>query len=89
MRIPESAENLIGKVCVCSVGRPAIVTGESYISDQQYGEPQTHVTRSWSGLGLDGKGIWASCNPCVIAESGQDFHDKLISRFDGKMSYHG
>ena len=28
MRIPDKSENLIGKVCVCSVGRPGIVVGK-------------------------------------------------------------
>jgi len=79
MRLPEQNENLVGKVCVCTVGRPFIVTG-------------THVFDwggAWVGLGLDGKGTVASTSPCVIAESGQEFHDKLLSRFGGKMSYNG
>lgn len=79
MRIPRKDENLVGKVCVCTVGRPFIVTG-------------THAfgwETSWVGLGLDGKGTVASTNPCVIAESGQEFHDKLLDRFGGKISYNG
>ena len=79
MRIPEKEEILIGKVCVCSVGRPFIVTGKRTFA---WGE-------SWVGLGLDGKGTVASTQPCVIAESGQEFHDKLLERFGGKMSFNG
>jgi len=77
MRLPESNEDLVGKICVCTAGRPAIVTGKKTFD---WGE-------SWVGLGLDGKGTWASTTPCIIAESGQEFHDKLSSRFGGKMSY--
>lgn len=83
MRIPGKNENLIGKVCVCSVGRPFIVTGSK--SDFAFA-PGVNF---WVGLGLDGKGTVASSEPCVIAESGQEFHDKLLKRFGGKMSYNG
>ena len=79
MRMPEAGEDLTGKVCVCSVGRPFIVTGRHTFD---FGE-------AWVGLGLDGKGTVASKEPCVIAESGQEFHDKLLSRFGGKMSFNG
>jgi len=75
MRIPEPDEDLIGKVCVCSVGRPAVVVGKRTFS---WG-------MSWVGLGLDGKGVWASTQPCVIAENGAEFHDKLIDRFHGRL----
>lgn len=79
MRMPQTDECLIGKVCVCSIGRIAIVTGQ-----KEYG-----WGKAWVGLGLDGKGTWASKEPCVVAEDGQEFHDKLISRFNGKMCYNG
>lgn len=79
MRIPEYHEDLVGKVCVCSVGRPAVVVGQK---EFDWG-------MSWIGLGLDGKGTWASTKPCVIAESAVEFHDKLLDRFGGKMSYNG
>ena len=79
MRIAEKTESLVGKVCVCSVGRPAIVTGRRKF---EFGE-------CWVGLGLDGKGTWASSAPCIIAEDGQEFHDKLLDRNGGKMSFNG
>ena len=79
MRLPEKDENLVGKICVCSVGRPFVVSGKHRFD---WGE-------SWVGLGLDGKGTVASTCPCIIAESVQEFHDKLLSRFGGKMSYNG
>ena len=37
----------------------------------------------------DGKGTACSSNPCVIAESGHEFHDKLMGRFGGKMAFNG
>ena len=79
MRLPTPNEDLTGKVCVCSVGRPFIVTGRHTF---KFGE-------AWVGLGLDGKGTVASTNPGVIAESGQEFHDKLLARFEGRMSFNG
>jgi len=83
MRMPKENENLIGKVCVCSVGRVGIVTGKgsfkSVVNDE--------LIECWKGLGLDGKGVWASTSPCIVAESGQEFADKLSERFGGKMSY--
>lgn len=79
MRLPKENEDLVGKVCVCTVGRPFIVTGKGAFA---WGE-------AWTGLGLDGKGTVCSTDPCIIAESGQEFHDKLLDRFGGKMSFNG
>jgi len=79
MRMPNKDENLIGKVCVCSVGRSAIVVGRQIFS---WGE-------AWVGLGLDGKGTWASIEPCIIAESGEEFYKKLFERFSNKMLFCG
>jgi hypothetical protein len=77
MRLPEENENLIGKVAICSVGRPGIITGRKTFD----------FGLAWVGLGLDGKGTWASTKPCIVAESGQEFRDKLTDRFGGKMSF--
>jgi len=79
MRMSKEGEDLTGKVGVCSVGRPFIITGKHAFD---FGE-------CWVGLGLDGKGTVASTEPAIIAESGQEFHDKLLNRFGGKMSYNG
>ena len=81
MRMPNENENLMGKVCVCTVGRPFIVTGSKNDFDFAPG------VLFWTGLGLDGKGTACSSEPGIIAESGQEFHDKLVKRFGGKMSY--
>ena len=77
MRIPEKTEDLIGKICVCSVGRAFLVVGK-----QKYAWGD-----AWVGLGFDGKGTACSSNPCVVAENAAEFWHKLSSRFDGKMSY--
>jgi hypothetical protein len=81
MRVIEknTDEDLLGKVAVCSVGRVAIITGRK---EFEFGF-------AWTGLGLDGKGTWASTTPCIVAESGHEFHEKLIERFNGKMSRNG
>lgn len=83
--MPEKNEDLVGKVCVCSVGRPFIVTGK--LGSEH--DLSTIFDGFWCGLGLDGKGTVCSSNPVVIAESGQEFHNKLLIRFGGKMSYNG
>ena len=83
MRLPNKDENLVGKICVCTVGRPYIVTHLKNDFDFAPG------INFWVGLGLDGKGTVASSEPCIIAESGQEFHDKLRKRFGGRMSYNG
>jgi len=82
-RIPHESEDLTGKVCVGSVGRPFIITGT--VDDFSFDSG----TRYWVGLGLDGKGTAATSKPVVIAESGHEFHDKLLKRFGGKMSFNG
>ena len=75
MRVPEPNEKLEGKICVSAEGRPAIVVGEGPIYFKDEG-----TIMCWLGLGLDGKGVWASTNPCVIAESGQEFYDRMFHR---------
>lgn len=77
MRVPESDEDLVGKVCVCSMGRVAVVTGRH---EFEWG-------LAWVGLGFDGKGSWASRNPCISAESAEEFRERLVSRFGGSMCY--
>lgn len=79
MRIPDKGEDITGKVAVCSVGRAFVVTGRRKFD---WGE-------AWVGLGLDGKGTVASTGPAVVAESAAEFHDRLLERFGGKMSYNG
>lgn len=76
MRIPERHEDLTGKVCVCSVGRVAVVTGAKKFP---WG-------LAWTGLGLDGKGTWCSTAPAVVDETGEEFRARLSERFGGKMS---
>ena len=84
MRMPKENENLIGKVCVCSIGRPGIVVGKKKAT---FGNIPAQEYDVWFGLGLDGKGNWCSTNPCIVAESGVEFCQRLSDRFSGKMSF--
>lgn len=88
MRILKENEDLTGKVCVCSVGRPGIVVGKkkTTFENDENNQPEKEY-EVWFGLGLDGKGNWCSTNPCVVAESGEEFYERLSDRFGGKMSY--
>ena len=70
-------EDFLGKVCVCSTGRAFIVTGKHTFD---WGE-------AWVGPGFDGHGTVASRNPIVIANSGQEFHDRLLNCFGGKLGH--
>lgn len=80
MRMPEKDEDLVGKVCVCSVGRIAVVTHKGTIND--IGDKPL-----WMGIGLDGLGTWASSGPAVAAETLKEFHNRITDRFGGKMSW--
>lgn len=81
MRLPEQNENLIGKIAVCSVGRVAIITGRGAITTTD------GSIEVWQGIGFDGRGTWASSNPCIVAENGQEFHDRLWHRFGGRLTF--
>ena len=77
MRIAKPEEDVIGKVAVNSIGRVAIITGQ-----EEY-----HWGNAWIGIGFDGKGTWACRTPCIVAESAEEFRQKLTTRFNGKMSF--
>ena len=80
--MPEKNESLVGKVCVCSVGRVGVVTHHSNL----FVERENATIPMWHGVGLDGFGTWASSKPAVVAEDLKEFHDRLMDRFDGRMS---
>lgn len=81
-RVPDVDEDLTGKVCVCSIGRVGIVSGKGVLNLDSGATKEV-----WQGLGVDGKGTWASSSPIVIAETLQEYHDKLFTRFGGKLSH--
>jgi hypothetical protein len=83
MRLPESFEDLTGKVCVCSIGRIAVVTGQKVLTFNN------KSVNAWIGVGFDGKGVWASTNPAVTHESVEEYHDILVARFGGNPSGQG
>lgn len=77
MRMPTEGEDLVGKICICSIGRIAIVTGKRTFD---WGE-------SWCGISFDGKGTWASSEPVIAYDSADEYRFVLDSRFNGKMSF--
>ena len=78
-RIPYPDEDLVGKVCVGSIGRIGVVSCQQLLS---WG-------LSWVGMSFDGKGVWASSKPVVVAESVDEFRAYCMERFGGKLSHLG
>jgi len=60
----------VGKVCICSLGRVGVVTGRKTLD---WGE-------TWVGMGFDGKGLWASKTPHVLAETVKDYCEMVESK---------
>jgi len=92
MRIPEEGENLVGKLCVCSMGRPAIVVGTAEFRDVVIREGEieslhevTTTVKRWVGLGIDGKGCWSSSAPIVLEDDPYEFYIKAMERFNGRF----
>ena len=65
----------VGKVAVCSLGRVGVITDrkELTFSNQDKGV-------MWVGMGFDGKGLWASSEPIVIAESLKDYCNRILTK---------
>ena len=55
--------NMRGTICWCSIHRPGLITGREKLP---WG-------MSWVGVGLDGKGPWASRHPVPL--SGKEISD--------------
>ena len=68
-------EDLVGKVCVNSIGSRGLVIGKKTFP---FGE-------SWVGFCLDGNGTWASrcAKPVVVLGDAMEVHDTLMERFRG------
>lgn len=95
MRIPAHEEHLVGKVCICSIGRIGLVTGRERIGLVP-GRERINFEKSgegeklyWVGVGFDGKGTWASERPVVVHDDPEDFRVKLQQRFGGKIGHNG
>lgn len=69
-RAPDATEGLKGMICMCSKGRIAIVTRRK---EMPWG-------MAWVGIGLDGKGLWASTSPLVIFNSLSDYEAYLEAK---------
>lgn len=63
-----------GKVCVCSIGRVGVVTGKKCMN---FGDGWVDM---WTGIGFDGKGLWATSSPIVIADTLEEY----VSRVERK-----
>lgn len=74
-RIPGSGDNFVGKVCVCSLGRVGIVAEFKEIRF-----PNGDQAAMWCGMGFDGKGLWASRDPIVLAESLTEYTNRVLSK---------
>lgn len=64
----------VGKVCVCSLGRAGVVTGRKNIDYGNGFKPM------WTGIGFDGRGLWASSSPTVIAETLEEYVQRVACR---------
>ena len=59
---------MFGKVCACSLGRVGVVVAYGRVP---WGE-------SYVGMGLDGKGLWFSRKPIVIANSLEEYTKRFV-----------
>lgn len=59
-------QDFTGMVCVCSVGRVGIVSG-------QKGD-------AWVGIGIDGNGLWMSSSPHILAHTLDEYVKRLEDR---------
>ncbi len=62
--------DLTGMVAYCSLGRAGLITGTT---EAPWGE-------TYYGIGLDGKGLWMSRNPRVIAIDAETYANTLLKR---------
>lgn len=77
MRIASINENLAGSVCICSLGRVGVV---SHFENVKFPNgDQKHV---WTGMGLDGRGLWATgqSQVVVLAETLRDYTEMVKSK---------
>jgi len=66
---PETEDmSLVGSIGECSKGRPGLILDHKHLP---WGP-------SWVGIGLDGKGSWASRNPKVLFKGLDEYIDSKI-----------
>lgn len=88
MRFPNDGEDLTGKVCICSNGRLAVVTGPGELVIDGDRPDAGKSLPGWEGMGFDGKGTWFSTQPVITAESVAEFRARCSERFQGRLCYH-
>jgi hypothetical protein len=77
-KFSSTADDLIGKVCACSLGRVGVVYGRGEITFANGDKGEF-----WQGFGLDGRGLWATNvrhDVVVIAESLKEYAERVKSR---------
>ena len=70
---------MIGKVCVCRLGRVGLVTGRKAITfntGMNAGQP----VEMWVGIGFDGKGLWCASTPSVLCDSIEEYVGRIEER---------
>jgi hypothetical protein len=75
--------HLIFKVCICSLGRVGVVSGQESMTFN--GE----AVNCWVGMGLDGRGPWVTSADkpiVVIAESLGEYTGRVMDR-PGNLMY--
>lgn len=65
----------VGKVAVCSLGRVGVIVDRKELTFSN-GDKGT----MWVGMGFDGKGLWASSDPFVIAESLKEYTERILEK---------
>jgi hypothetical protein len=64
----------VGAVAVCSLGRVGVITGKETIV------LGNDTKEMWVGMGLDGKGLWASSEPIVITTTLKDYTQMILAK---------
>ncbi len=67
-------ESMIGTIAVCSKGKLGIVTARRELP---WG-------LSWTGVALDGSGLWSSRDPELIASSALRYENLLRGEYDNR-----
>jgi len=66
-------DDLIGTVCVGSLGRVGLVVRISEIEFPGSGDKK----KMFEGIGLDGKGLWCASNPLKLYDNIEQYMDRL------------
>jgi len=65
-------DEFIGTVAACSTGRVGLIVRKETVTFRSGDTKEVYT-----GIGLDGKGLWASSDPIVIQPSIEEYMDRL------------